>query len=352
MAARRRLTMLLHLMFILAMLGAVPAPEPTTRPASPSVKSVTVTAGDLEVRFLDNSNSPKVLSGIASLVNLKDAPGFNAFDPEGGRASAGLNFEHIISGHESPHNAFTPRSGPYHLYRLPDGRSVMLVRDAKDSPWAMASTMKYTVTPPHYIDFEFKCWPRDAGLFGRRGYAVFFWADYMNDVADAALHFRGIEAAGGPEQWISADAPAGHPDHNHGGTYRSAAAQDLQYDQDVKFRLNTWSYDYPRFTKPFYYGLAAKGMVYMLMFDRTYSPADEVRFSLFKFKLDRFPRPAWDFQYVIHRVEQDRQYGFRGRAVWKKFVSPEDCLAEYESWARSKAGPERGGRVESRTGKP
>jgi hypothetical protein len=349
MALRGRLTMLFHLLSAVAILGALSTPEPGTRPAGERAESAVVRASDLEVRFLDNSNSPKVLSGIASLINTADAPGFNAFDPDSPGASAGLNFEHIISGHESPNNAFTPRHGPYHLYKLPDERSVTLVRDAKDEPWAVASTMKYTVTPPHYIDFEFKCRPRDAKLFGRRGYAIFFWADYMNDVADVALHFRGIEAAGGPEKWISADAPAGHPDYNGGGTYRSAAAQDLQYDKDVKFRLNTWSYDYPRFTKPFYYGLAGKGMVYILMFDRMYSPADEIRFSLFKFKLDKVPRPAWDFQYVIHRVEQDREYGYRGRAVWKRFVSPEDCLAEYERWARSTAGPGDNKRVESET---
>jgi len=26
-------------------------------------------------------------------------------------------------------------------------------------------------------------------------------------------------------------------------------------------------------------------------------------------------------------------YGYRARAVWKRFVGPEDCLAEYERWA-------------------
>ena len=73
-------------------------------------------------------------------------------------------------------------------------------------------------------------------------------------------------------------------------------------------------------------------MVFMLMFNKMYSDEDEIRFSLFKFKLRRFPRPAWDFQYVIRKVEEGRQYGFKARLVWKKFVTPEDCLNEYESW--------------------
>lgn len=70
-----------------------------------------------------------------------------------------------------------------------------------------------------------------------------------------------------------------------------------------------------------------------LMFDRACTPEDEVRFSLFTFKLPEKPRPAWDFQYVIHRVRQNREYGFRGRLIWKKWVSAEDCLREYRRWA-------------------
>jgi hypothetical protein len=154
----------------------------------------------------------------------------------------------------------------------------------------------------------------------------------MDDVDSTALNFVGVEEPGAPETWIAADAPAGHRDWHSGGTYRSLLAADLEYDADHNFRLNSWSYDYPRFTRPFYYGRAAHGMVLMMMFDRIYSTRDEIRFSLFKFKLPRFPRPAWDFQYVIHHVETGRRYGFRARLVWKKFVSPQDCLAEYEKW--------------------
>src|SRR5262245_33442803 len=62
---------------------------------------------------------------------------------------------------------------------------------------------------------------------------------------------------------------------------------------------------------------------------------DTAEFSLFKFKLARFPRPAWDFQYVIRKLRKEKGYGFRARLVWKKFISPEDCQREYETWAAS-----------------
>ena len=76
-------------------------------------------------------------------------------------------------------------------------------------------------------------------------------------------------------------------------------------------------------------------MVLILMFDRTYTPDDEIRFSLFKFKVPRHPRPAWDFQYVIRNIRRDRPYGFRGRLIWKPFVSAEDCRTEYHRWRAS-----------------
>lgn len=302
--------------------------------AAPPVTQ-TIIEGDLKAVLRDNANSPKILSGLDSLFNLRDAPEFDAFDPDGGGASAGLNFEHIIAGHKSPHSAFSPRRGRFPMTVSADGKSVTLTRKREDDPWAMSSTLTYTVTKPHYVDVDFRCVPHDRSLFGERGYAVLFFANYMNNVEQVALNFRGIAGPDQAEQWIAADAPPGHADWNQGGTYRSAPAEDLAYDADHNFKLNTWSYDYPRFTKPFYYGKAASGMTLIMMFNKLYSVDDEVRFSLFKFKIPKVPRPAWDFQYVIRNIQQSREYGFRARLAWKKFVSPEDCLNEYETWAAS-----------------
>jgi hypothetical protein len=309
-----------------------------TRSAEP-VNSMTIKAGQLSVLFHDNSRSPGLLSGVQSLFNTRRAPGFDAFDPASPGASAGLNFEHIISGHTSPANSFSPRRGPYTIHRLALD-TVMLKRRHEDSPWAMSSTMVYTVKPPYYIDFEFSCTPHDASLFAPQQHAIFFWADYMNDVMDISLHFLGQENEGGKEKWISADAPAGHPDHVGGGTYRNLAAGELDYDADHNFKLNSWSYDWPRYTRPFYVGRAAQQMCLMLMFDRAYSERDEIRFSLFKFKVkEDHLRPAWDFQYVVHEVQEDHIYGFRGRLVWKKFRSLKNCRAEYNKWTRQLEKP-------------
>jgi hypothetical protein len=296
------------------------------------LETINISEADLKVVLRDNSRSPKVLSGVDALFNLKEAPTFDAFDPDSGGASAGLNFEHIISGHKSPNNAFTPRNGKFELFASEGSKSARLVRKREDEPWAMSSVLTYTLIRPHYIDVNFRVVPHDARLFGKRGYAILFFANYMNDVAETALHFRGLPGANQPEQWIAADAPPGPADWNQGGTYRSAPASDLTYDADHNFKLNNWSYDYPRFTKPFYFGRAAHDMVFMMMFDKMYTPEDEIRFSLFKFKLKRFPRPAWDFQYVVHKIQEGKEYGFKARLVWKRFDSHQDCLREYATW--------------------
>lgn len=309
-------------------LGSVPraAAQP------PATEPITLTAGKLTARIRDNSRSPEILSGFDSLFHL-DEPDFDAFDPETAGASAGLNFEHIIGGHRSQHNSFTPRQGPFSLQRFPTSQSVQLTRKREDDPWSVSSELRYELVEPHYIDVDFRCRIHDRALFGQRGSAIFFFANYMNDVAQVPLNFLGIRAEGASETWIAADAPPGHSDWNQGGTYRSHLASDLEYDTDHNFKLNSWSYDYPRFTKPFYYGRAGRNMSLTLMFDKSHTPSEEIRFSLFKFKLPRFPRPAWDFQYVIRQIEEQREYGFRARVVWKKFVSPEDCLAEYDTWS-------------------
>ena len=296
--------------------------------------STTITAGELAVEFRDNSQSPQILSGVQSLRNLALAPDYDAFDPDAPGSSAGLNFEHIIAGHSTPDNKFTPRHGRYTLHQI-DEQTCELRRNREDSPWDVSSTLRYKVTPPYYIDFEFRCTPHDVSKFGVRNYALFFWADYMNEVDDIALHFRGVNRLGDDEQWIAADAPQTHPDYLGGGTYRHLDAQPLTYDDDHNFKLNVWSYDWPRYTVPCYVGRAAHGMTLMLMFDRSYTSADEIRFSLFKFKVkDEHRRPAWDFQYVIHSVEAEKEYGFRGRLLWKKFVSYDDCLDEYNVWVK------------------
>ena len=84
---------------------------------------------------------------------------------------------------------------------------------------------------------------------------MLFFANYVNDVEQVALHFlgKGVEDDDGPdnrERWFAVDAPPVHADYNQGGTYRAWDAPPLEYDADHNFKLNLWSYNTPRFTRP------------------------------------------------------------------------------------------------------
>ena len=308
----------------------VSAPRPLMQVAkedgSGDFEVLEMTAGDLRVAAWDNSYSPNRLSGLRSLLNLRDAPDYDAF-------RVALNFEHVISGHHRSANDFSPRQGPYHLKQSPDG-GVEWARRASDSPWKLDSTMRIRLSAPNAIDFRFSCTPRDAQLFGKHGYAVLFWANYMNPLTDIDMHFRGVTGPDEDEQWVSVQAPRTDFLHRHGGVYRSRDSKRLSFDDDHKSPWNVASYRYPRFTRPFFFARAEHGMVLILMFDRMLTETDEIRFALYRFQVKpESRRPAWDFQYVIRRVETGEHYGFRGRLVWKKFRSREDCLAEYDRWS-------------------
>ena len=128
-------------------------------------ETATLERGDLQVVFRDNSQSPRVLSGVDALFS-RHAKGFDAFDPDSAGASAGLNFEHIIAGHSSPDNLFVPRHHRYSLYRSPREPAVRLVRSEKDDPWRLQSTLTYTLGERNSIDLDFRCRAHDAKLFG------------------------------------------------------------------------------------------------------------------------------------------------------------------------------------------
>lgn len=45
----------------------------------------------------------------------------------------------------------------------------------------------------------------------------------------------------------------------------------------------------------------------------------------------------------MRRIERGKRYGFRARVVWKKFVSHEDCVAEYDQWSQGLEAPPTNG---------
>jgi len=300
-----------HRQTVSAVLGELEFTETVQRPVDVAV----VESGRIRFRVTSNSRTPQVLSGLESLSFLDKDERFEAF-------RAGLNLEHIYSGHRDVRNRFSPRKHAYLVCRERDGHSVFLVRPATQSPWSVEHATRLAVSPPDAIDIDFRCRFRDVSAVGVREYVTFFWANYMRELRDAAVHFRGVSEQGGDEEWIRAESMKGWDV----GTYRAAAAPALEFDADHNMALNLRSFEWPRITRPVLYSRSANDMVLILMFDRLRTDVDEIRFS-------HFP-PAVDFQYVIHEVKKDRRYGFRARLIWRPWTSREDCLQAWHSWNR------------------
>ncbi len=303
-----------------------------TTPAKGSPPPYCMTNGDLTACLRGNEAVPSFINGINSLVNNEDAPGVNAYDLN----RAGADWEHIISGAEDTRNRFEPRTGAYTL-SVVDGQTIQLTRLAADDAWGVGETSTFKMVAPHAIDLTARFTVQDASVFAPYGYALMFFADYMAAVPDLSLHFLGQTGPGQPESWITTDAPPGSPCWSQGGNFRHVAAAALPYAANHSTCYNVASYEWPRYTKPFYYGLSSNGMVYEVMFDKGYSAEDQMRLTLFKFliKLGQPLRPAWDWQYVINQVVSGQEYGYRARIVWKQFVSADDVLSDYQTWIAS-----------------
>jgi hypothetical protein len=77
-------------------------------------------------------------------------------------------------------------------------------------------------------------------------------------------------------------------------------------------------------------------MVHIMMFD---SEPGAIRFSLSPSSggpVKPGTNPAWDWQFIVHDYEVGGHYGYKARLVYKKWVSREDVVAEYEKWSGRK----------------
>lgn len=290
------------------------------KPLGPLGPSISGT-GDLVATVRGNDGDH--MSGIVQLVHASTL-GNAAF----ARDETGINFEHIISGVSGAPNSFTPRAGPFDPTVEPDG-SITLTRLAADEYWRVGSTLSFHAAPPHAIDFEFRATVEDASLFGPGRVAMFFFASYMRGVLDPELHFRGIPAPEASEDWVSSRAHLFPADSYVPLGSLGFATQPGDSALAASVESEAW----PRIARPFFYGRASGGMVYALMFDRLSTPDDELRFAVMRWRLaEGDPDPAWDFGYVARNLADGARVGFRGRLVWKPFVSGDDILAEYEAW--------------------
>jgi len=297
-----------------------------TSEGADTVHTARIRAGDLDVSVIDTSEHPEHTTGVSGIFRLlhQARPDEQPILATG----AFLNFEHVFSGDAETYSRhiMAPRLSPMKLRKL-DDTTVQLFQEAAGE-WPLETTITYDVVPPCYIDFtiEYKATAPDG--FAKHGYIGVFFASYINFPLDRSIHFlgrkRGTEE---PFRWIKGFSPA----HGVRAVHRSVNDFfEMPCDPGFNIMLAGGDSGY-EYSHPFYFG-RFRDMVIVQMFEST----SIVRFAQSPCSGGTKRHPAWDFFILTPDFKVGQTYTTRGRLVYKRFVSAEDVIEEYEKWIKLK----------------
>lgn len=312
-----------HFIFLFALLGATTNQYPLVAAGDTSLTNTKVQyetsdepyirleRGDVSIIIVDNSalDLPELpahragYNGIASLLHSQQPN--NAFVP----SIAGLNFEHIHDGTKAGlREKFEPRKFPMHL-RIINAHTVEVYQPPTGN-WKLESCGHYSLLEDGTIEYTFECIPHQNAY--SHGYIGLFWASYINQPEDKAIHFNGRERNSNQTPgWIKGITPK----HGVECTHPPAGSTPvIEVDHNFPLTLvgNLSNHEH---VDSWYYGVT-HGMALAFMFH----PKDNIWFA-------QSPsgggngNPAWDFQWFIDNVKVGKAYGFTMRAAYLPFVS-------------------------------
>jgi hypothetical protein len=214
-----------------------------------------------------------------------------------------------------------------------DESSCALVRKANEQyPVDVRAT--YRVCPPYTVDHRLAFTDRRDARGSGCKFREVSWCCYMNCPEDPRIHFL----SGG--EWFRYISP----EHGVGSNIAPGYVPDDRLEVFPPRQGRSpfhWDRIERRFDEPFYYGRLGE-MALILVFDKP----NWLRFfcspsggggSLLPGKTC----PAWDFEWIIPETdcEVGREYEFRVRLVYKRYVSDEDVLQEFRKAQGELGGP-------------
>lgn len=205
-----------------------------------------------------------------------------------------------------------------------DETSCMLKKEATERDPSEIRVV-FRAVAPYYLDYEHTVKDTENRMPELLDFRSFAWANYTNSPEDPRIHFL---SSGEWFRWTP---------EKHGGPGTQIAPGYVPDEE-----LEVWPENHPdpsfwwykrherRFDEPFYYGRFGQ-MVLIWVYD---TPR-WLRFHLSPEGGGRSILPgktstAWDFEYIIPEEEYEvgREYTFRVRLIYKKYVDDEDVLRE------------------------
>lgn len=270
---------------------------------------------ELQIEISDNEQHgvhKKGYNGISSLTSVHYPQ--NLFVP----TFAGMNLEYFYNGDREYflQQPFEPRKVPMSISK--QNEQTVTLHQSPTPLYGLESWTSFTAKDDCAVDIDFRCiahkdvFPND--------FLALFWASYIHGPENKSIYFcTETEDQLEPKWQQFCTHTHGHESSvlPHGITcsYRNTFDQHL-----------VSSYSPVRFSKPLYFGLFGP-MVFALFFEER----DCMRFAHSPTGAGA-DNPAWDFQYIVDQPQVGKNYGWKGRMIYKLYQGRDDVLQEYEKF--------------------